>query len=232
MGAACSGRPGSSSEVKIFGMAASMNCMGPVLLAMDLGVGGLEICDLTTGAHLKPEFLAMNPFHHVPVMKDGPLEIGESGAILRYLATSYKPQYYPHSDPTACARIDFAMESFVSDIYEGKMTKSVYVVMGFSPAPPDQAKVVADLVQAVDTWVKHFLSKGKFVNGNSISIADFKVVPFLFAAIQPVMESKIKLKLPQRATKYVEDFVNEVASSTMLKVAGGYSIKEYCASKH
>jgi GST-like protein len=41
--------------------------------------------DLTKGAQKKPEFLAMNPNHKIPVLVDGDLTIFESGAILIYL---------------------------------------------------------------------------------------------------------------------------------------------------
>ena len=39
--------------------------MAPVVLAKSLGVGDLEFCDLMSGAHKKPEFLAKNPWGQV-----------------------------------------------------------------------------------------------------------------------------------------------------------------------
>ena len=41
--------------------------------------------DIQNGAQMKPEFLAMNPNHKIPVLVDGDLTIFESGAILIYL---------------------------------------------------------------------------------------------------------------------------------------------------
>jgi glutathione S-transferase len=45
--------------------------------------------DLMGGAHLGPEFLAINPFGKVPVLVDGDLVIAESVAIALYLAERY-----------------------------------------------------------------------------------------------------------------------------------------------
>jgi len=41
--------------------------------------------DLTKGEHRKPEFLALNPYGRVPVVRDGDLTLWESHAILAYL---------------------------------------------------------------------------------------------------------------------------------------------------
>ncbi|CAK0825171.1 unnamed protein product [Prorocentrum cordatum] len=222
--------PEPSGGMKVFGLPVSQNTMGPVLLAMDCGKGGLEMCDIMKGEQMKPEFLAMNPFHHIPTMKDGGVSIGESTAILRYIAMKYKPEYYPVDDPVACGKIDFALDSFTTEVYEKGHYHTVYVVLGFTSAPADQKAANDKYSELLDAWLKHFL-QGKFVNGDKLSIADFKAVPFLIAGLQPAVESTIGLKLPDRAKQYVEDFCAAVPSSGMLKSAGGYSIVEFLASK-
>jgi len=210
-------------------MPVSQNVMGPVLLAMEAGKGGMEMCNIMEGEQMKPEFLAMNPYHHIPIMKDGDVAIGESNAILRYLALKYKPEYYPVSDPAMCALIDFAMDSFAGEVYKAHYD-TVYVVLGFHGAPADQQAANAKYTEMLDIWVKHFL-KGKFVAGSKLTIADFKAVPFLIAAMQPAVQAKIGLTVPDRVKQYVDDFCAAVPSSGMLKEAGGYSIVEFLASK-
>lgn len=162
-------------------------------------------------------------------MKDGGLAIGESNAILRYLALKYKSEYYPTSDPALCAVIDFAMDSFANEVYKAHHD-TVYVVFGFASAPKDQEAANKQYSESLDTWAALFL-KGKFVCGEKLSIADFKAVPFLIAAMQPVVEAKIGLTVPDRIKQYVNDFCAAVPSSEMLKAAGGYSIVEFLASK-
>jgi len=218
-----------SGKVQVFGMPASCNTMSPVLMAMDAGCGALEMCNLMEGAHMKPEFLKMNPFHHIPTIKDGDYAIAESSASLRYLALKYKPEYYPTKVPQTCGLIDFAMESFSGDVYP-KWSKVVYPLMGFADAPEDPAKAATELSEMLGTWVAHFL-KGKFVNGDALSIADFKAGPFLFALVQPGIEAKAGFKASDRVKQYVQDFVAAVPSCAMLQEAGGYSVKELIAMK-
>jgi glutathione S-transferase len=216
------------SDVKIHAFPVSQTAMTAVLMAMDSGAGALEMCDINSGAQMKPEFLAMNPFHHIPTLQDGDVALGEGNAILHYLALKYKPEYYPTSDPALCSKVDFAIDSFENEVYKYHK-ETVYVVMGFG-STKDQEAANKKYTEAIEIWAKHFL-QGKFVCGDKLSIADFKAVPFLFAAIQPTVKAKIGLTLSDRINKYVEDFCAAVPASKMLKESGGFSIAEFIASK-
>ena len=55
----------------------------PILLKLD-------------GDQFTPDFLKLNPFHHIPVLEDGSLKVFESLAILDYLEAKYaKPSFMP-----------------------------------------------------------------------------------------------------------------------------------------
>ena len=58
----------------------------------------------------------------------------------------------------------------------------VYTVFAFAAPPADQVVATSAYNAAAAKWGKTFL-KGKFVLGDKLSIADFKVVPFFWAAI-------------------------------------------------
>ena len=47
------------------------------------------LLDMQAGAHLQPEFLAINPMGKVPAIADGDYQLWESGAILLYLSEKY-----------------------------------------------------------------------------------------------------------------------------------------------
>ncbi len=56
---------------------------------------------LDQGEQFKPSFFRLNPFHHVPVLVDGPLTLIESLAILDYLELKYPDiSLLPHNPQT------------------------------------------------------------------------------------------------------------------------------------
>lgn len=223
--------PAPEKPVKVFGMAVSQNCLGPIMVAAECKCGGMELCNIMEGAQMKPEFLAMNPWHHVPSMEDGDVKIGESSAIMRYLAMKYMPELYPVADPAKTAMIDFAMDACACELYKYQAL-TVYIVFGFAkPAEGhDQAAANASYNEQLDCWLKHFVGDKDFAGGATPNLADYKMLPFIYAAAQPVVEKKIGLKLSEAATKYIGRFVAKVGAAKMLEDMGGYSIKEYAAS--
>lgn len=57
------------------------------------------------GDQNQPEFLKINPFHHIPVLVDDDLVLVESLAILDYLEAQYPQPALMPSDPAAIARV-------------------------------------------------------------------------------------------------------------------------------
>ena len=113
------GQPrGTTGEVKVLGAPISSNVIGAVMIAMEAGVGGLELVDVMSGAHKAEPFLAINPYGQIPALVDGDLKLGESHAILRYLGATYMPSLYPTGQTKACARIDMAMDAFADYVYK------------------------------------------------------------------------------------------------------------------
>ena len=71
-------------------MQASAPCR---MVEMTAEVLGLEyefkIVDLQAGDNMKPEYLALNPQHNIPCVKDGDFVGNESRAVAAYLASKY-----------------------------------------------------------------------------------------------------------------------------------------------
>lgn len=211
-------------------MPLSMNACGPILVAMESKGGSMVMCNLTKGEQHKPEFLAINPWHHIPALEDGDVKIGESNAILRYLAKKYMPSLYSDDAGTA-ARIDFALDSWseACKFHE----KTVYLAYGYFPFQEDAAvlkKSCEDYVEAAQKWLKIFKGDKPFVGGEMPCIADYKAVPFLYSAMQPWCKEKVGLEMPTEIAAYVDAFCEKVNASAFLSSAGGYSLKEYAAT--
>ena len=64
-------------------------------------------------AHPRPqELTSLNPFGTIPALVDGDFHLGESNAILRYLARrERRDDLYP-SDAAACARVDWLLDTW------------------------------------------------------------------------------------------------------------------------
>merc|ERR1719231_1809813 len=120
-------------------MPASANTMAPVVLAKSLGVGELEFCDLTTGAHKAPEYLKKNPWGQVPTLEteDG-FCLAEQVAIMRYLANKHKPELYGET-PESKAICDWAMDQWKHNCYAATAPGVWYPVLGYCAPPADQA---------------------------------------------------------------------------------------------
>lgn len=226
-GAAFSGEKGG----KIWGLPASSNSMSCVLFAQDAGVGGLSMLDITKGEQMTPEFLAKNPFHQIPTYEgsDG-FTMAESGAILRFLAANYRPEAYP-SDVRRRALVDWACDVTGATVYQKIGYGVYYPVFGFTAPPASQEEANKAALEAVENFEKAFLKESKFVGGDSLTIAEYKIVPHLFAVSQPAVEKKTGFKLPPRMLKYMEEAIAQMQSSPMLSSCGGFSLKEYAATK-
>jgi len=173
-----------------------------------------------------------NNANQIPALSDDAtgVKMGESSACMRYIALKYKPALYPRMDPVACAKIDMAMDNFMSYCY-GKHVPIVYHVMGFAPAPPSMAEAAKEYADALSKWASVHLSSGKFVNGDSLSIADYKVVAFVYPAIQPKILEITGFEAPPRILQFVEDFCAASPSKTLMESFNGFSMKEFIATK-
>lgn len=224
---------GGSGKVKIHGVTASMNCLGPLLLARHTGVGDLELC-MPGEQSQSEDYKKLVPFGGVPGLEDGSWSMGESGAILRYIAREYAEDLYP-KDPKQRARIDWAIDRFTSGMYNDCVA-TIYVAMGFAEAPEKEEDLKAAGEKAskgLDEFAKVFLpDTQKFVGGDSLSIADFKIAPFFYAYAHPRLTDKCGVTVPERITKFNTDFAEACKAWTVFQEAeGGFSVGEILTKK-
>jgi len=142
----------------------------------------LVLVDLPTGAHKKPEYLALNPFGVVPTIQDGDLTLYESRAIIGYLAKKFQGQ---------------GTNFLGSTLSEEALVYQWCEVEGQSFNPPafsictqilnvpmrggstDEAAVemnVEKLEKVLDIYEER-LSKSKYLAGDFFSLADLQHLP-------------------------------------------------------
>lgn len=151
-----------------------------MLFAADHGIAlDYVSVDLFTGAHLKDDYLAINPCGQVPVLEDGDLRLTESSAILKYLADGCDAAAYP-KDAKQRARINERMDWFNTGLYRDLGYGFIYSQCLPHYKYDDATVQAATLARAreksrrwLDILDKCYLSDGQFVCGNSMTIADY-----------------------------------------------------------
>lgn len=210
-------------KAEIYGFPTSPNAAGPVMFVQHAGLGKVVHCVPGEGTKTK-EFLAMNPFHAVPTLKDGDVVLAESNAVLRYLATTHAQEYYPTAKRSF---IDWALDRFSTGMYYD-VTQTIYPCLGFGEMPKDSHVRKAHGRKACENLQSFadFFLKEKFVGGDHVSIADFKVAPVFFAYGHSMLREKFFMETPARILQFNADFATAVKESVLLTQAAGESFKE------
>jgi glutathione S-transferase len=133
------------------------------------------------GDHLEPEFVAMNPFHRIPVLVDGDFTVIESLAILDYLEAKYPEPAMLPKDPK-----DLAIVKMVELVTVNELGPTLYPLaserMGWGIP---EAQEIAKAKEKVDTVLKFFeglLDDRPFFASSTLTYAECvagTVVPLL-----------------------------------------------------
>ena len=130
----------------------------------------------------EPEFRALNPHGKVPVIRDGPVVVWESHAILRYLAaTDGTGRFWP-SEPAARASIDAWMD-WAQTALQPAFLGGVF--WGFYRTPPTQRDMAAvaaalDRTHQLLGLVEAQLAGRSFVTGETLSLTDMAIGTHLY----------------------------------------------------
>lgn len=177
--------------------------MGPILYGNDLcpGVFAVRLVANSLGLSLEnkyvnaqggetktPEFLKMNPQHTIPVLDDNGFFLGESRAILCYLAGKFgkNDSLYP-KDPKKRAIVDQRL-FFDLDLNQRMFGVLMPKLFGKEPAPDAMTKIDDGL-----ETLSRILDKHPWVAGENMTIADHAVKVTL-STTQFVPDSGIDIK--------------------------------------
>lgn len=153
-------------------------------VARQLGLD-FELCpvDLLNGAHLRPEFAALNPNMRMPVLEDDGFVLWESNAIAQYLASKKPEAGLMPSDPRG--RADVSRWQFWENahwdpacatlIFE-RMLKRVF---GQGDPSPSQIEKGETDVRRFGGVLNGWLAGRRFLCGDSLTVADFSVGSWL-----------------------------------------------------
>ncbi|MEC4819543.1 MAG: glutathione S-transferase family protein [Scytonema sp. PMC 1069.18] len=118
------------------------------------------------GDQLQPEFLALNPFHHVPVIVDNGLQVIESLAILDYLEIKYPSPMLLPKEPQVLAVV-----RMVQMVSTNELVPKVMPLILESENSPKlvQAK---EHINKVLQFLSERLGDNSYFGGEQITLAD------------------------------------------------------------
>ncbi len=136
----------------------------------------LEFVDLKTKAQKSPEFLRMNPFGQIPVLKDGDAIVSDSNAILVYLAARYDQagRWIPR-DPQGAAQVQVWFSVAAGQIAFGPAAARRVTVFG----------AVLDVQEAINRshalleLMNSELASRNFLVGSAATFADVAVYSYI-----------------------------------------------------
>lgn len=148
------------------------------------------------GDQFQPEFLALNPFHHIPVLVDGDFTVIESLAILDYIEAKYpQPPLLP-SDPQSLATVRMVEMVTINELLP-RTRPLMQKAMGLAEIAPEQLEKSQQQVATVlDFFEKTLGDRLYFALENHISLADIvvgTVIP-IFPSFGVHLEGYPKLK--------------------------------------
>lgn len=138
--------------------------------------------DLKSGAHKKPDFLALNPFGQVPVLDDSGTVISDSNAILVYLAkksanTSGKSGWLP-DDAKGSATVQRWLSVAAGQLAYGPAAARLITVFGASFNPEEVISRAHALLARVDAH----LAERDWLVGDGPTIADVALYSYIASA--------------------------------------------------
>ena len=108
------------STMKLYDLDVSGNCYKVRLLLSLLEVEyELISVDFMNGQHKSPEFLQLNPFGEIPILKDNDLILRDSQAILIYLAKKHGGEAWLPSDARGIAEVSQWLSTAANEIARG-----------------------------------------------------------------------------------------------------------------
>jgi glutathione S-transferase len=135
--------------------------------------------DLVHGAHNTADFVAMNAFGQVPVLRDGDTTIADSNAILVYLATRYGSESWLPRSPALAAAVQRWLSVAAGQIAHGPAAARLVNVFG---APLPAAELIARSHALLGVMDRHLAAR-TFLAAEHPTIAD--VAGYTYVAHAP-----------------------------------------------
>jgi glutathione S-transferase len=133
------------------------------------------------GDQFSAEFLALNPFHHIPILVDGSFSLFESLAILDYLEAQYPDPALLPSQPQALGKIKCLMLATVNELLPA-VQPLIRQAMGFGAVEEAQLTTAQQKTDVFLKFLGNNLESSEFLASDHLTLADIvagTVIPLL-----------------------------------------------------
>ena len=145
----------------------------------------------------QPEYLSINPLGRVPYLQDGDVRMGESIAMMLYVAERFGPTNLPPQEPALLAR---ALEFAIFGEASLAAHMDVLLAVKFGGAPGGWSEGVArNQLQRSLKHVATTLSDGPLICGDRFTIADISVATALY-----ILRGALEQDLPHMLKSYLD----------------------------
>ncbi|NWB30331.1 glutathione S-transferase family protein [Pseudomonas gingeri] len=159
----------SQTAIKLYNFSRSGHAHRAELMLSLLGLPvELIHVDLPSGAHKKPEYLALNAFGQVPVIDDQGVVLADSNAILVYLAQKYGNGRWLPTDPVGAARVQRWLSVAAGPIAFGPARARLITVFGASFDADEAISRSHALLKVVEQELSHT----PYLVGSEPTVAD------------------------------------------------------------
>jgi glutathione S-transferase len=124
------------------------------------------IVNLKEGEQFKRDFLAINPFHHVPVIIDDGLRVLESLAILDYLECKYPQNPLLPKDTSQLAKVKMAQM-----VSNSELASLVIPLINETEDSPQLKKAKRKITRILN-FLAELLADDAYFGGQSLSLGD------------------------------------------------------------
>ena len=135
----------------------------------------LVFVDLAKGAHKQPDYLAINPMGQVPAIDDQGVVLGDSNAILVYLAQKYGNGRWLPTDPVGAAKVQRWLSIAAGPIAFGVARARLITVFGASYNAEEVIASSHALLKIIDQE----LSATPYLTGSEPTIADVSAYSYI-----------------------------------------------------
>ena len=167
--------------IELYEFTLSGNCHKVRLMLSLLGIPYKNhLLNAADGEHKSPEFLTLNPFGQVPVLKDGDIVLRDSQAILVYLALAYGDETWFPTHPAEAAAISAWLSTAANEVSRGPGALRLHYNFGRDINLAEAELITGRLLIIMNNR----LSDYPWLATDNMSIADIAIYPYLALANQ------------------------------------------------